>query len=60
MSPLIVGDSPFPFQTWVMKPYTNAGLTEKQFHLPPKQSKDGDRGGIRSAQGALASSISKE
>ena len=28
--PLIVGDSPFPFQTFLMKPYTNAVLTEKQ------------------------------
>ena len=28
--PLIVGDSPFPFQTWLMKPHTNAVLTEKQ------------------------------
>ena len=28
--PLIVGDSAFPFQTWLMKPYTNAVLTEKQ------------------------------
>ena len=28
--PLIVGDSVFPFQAWLMKPYTNAVLTEKQ------------------------------
>ena len=28
--PLIVGESAFPFQTWLMKPYTNAVLTEKQ------------------------------
>ena len=28
--PLIVGDSAFPFQTWLMKPYTNVVLTEKQ------------------------------
>ena len=28
--PLIVGDLAFPFQTWLMKPYTNAVLTEKQ------------------------------
>lgn len=27
---LIVGDSALPFQTWLMKPYTNAVLTEKQ------------------------------
>ena len=28
--PLIVGDSAFPFRTWLMKPDTNAVLTEKQ------------------------------
>ena len=28
--PLIVGDSAFSFQTWLMKPYTNVVLTEKQ------------------------------
>ena len=35
--PLTVGDSAFPFQTWLMKPYTNAVLSEKQkyfnYHL---------------------------
>ena len=35
--PLIVGDLAFPFQTWLMKPYTNAVLTEKQ-----KYFKDGE------------------
>ena len=28
--PLIVGDSAFPLQTWLMKPYTNAVLTLRQ------------------------------
>ena len=28
--PLIIGDSAFPFQPWLLKPYTNAVLTEKQ------------------------------
>ena len=28
--PLIVGDSAFPLQTWLMKPYTNATLSPKQ------------------------------
>ena len=57
--PSIVGDSAFPFQTWPMKSYTNVVLTEKQtLQLLPKQSKDGDRWGIRSAQGVMA--ISKE
>ena len=27
--PLIIGDSAFPFQLWLLKPYTNAVLTEK-------------------------------
>ena len=30
ISPLIVGDSAFPLQTWLMKPYTNATLSPKQ------------------------------
>ena len=28
--PLVIGDSTFPFQPWLLKPYTNAILTEKQ------------------------------
>ena len=28
--PLVLGDSAFPFQTWMMKPYGNAVLTPKQ------------------------------
>ena len=28
--PLVLGDSAFPFKTWLMKPYGNAVLTEKQ------------------------------
>lgn len=28
--PLVLGDSAFPFQRWLMKPYTNAVLTPKQ------------------------------
>ena len=28
--PLVVGDSAFPFQQWLMKPYSNAVLTPKQ------------------------------
>ena len=28
--PLVVGDSAFPFTSWLMKPFTNAILTEKQ------------------------------
>ena len=28
--PLIVGDSAFPMQTWLLKPYTNATLSPKQ------------------------------
>lgn len=28
--PLIIGDSAFPLQTWLMKPFTNATLTQKQ------------------------------
>ena len=28
--PLIIGDSAFPFQPWLLKPYTNAVLTAKQ------------------------------
>jgi len=30
MPPLIIGDSACPFQSWLMKPFTNAVLTEKQ------------------------------
>lgn len=28
--PLLIGDSAFPFHSWLMKPYTNAVLTQKQ------------------------------
>ena len=28
--PLIIGDSAFPFQSWLIKPYTNTVLTQKQ------------------------------
>ena len=28
--PMIIGDSAFPFKTWLVKPYTNAVLAEKQ------------------------------
>ena len=31
--PLILGDSAFPFQTWLIKPYTNAVLTPKQSYF---------------------------
>ena len=31
--PLILGDSAFPFQTWLIKPYTNAVLTPKQLYF---------------------------
>ena len=30
MYPMIIGDSAFPFHTWLMKPYTNAVLTPQQ------------------------------
>ena len=28
--PMIIGDSACPFKTWLVKPYTNAVLAEKQ------------------------------
>ena len=28
--PLLIGDSAFPFHSWLMKPYTNAVLMSKQ------------------------------
>lgn len=28
--PMIIGDSAFPFQTWLLKPYTSAVLTQQQ------------------------------
>ena len=28
--PMIIGDSAFPFKTWLVMPYTNAVLAEKQ------------------------------
>jgi hypothetical protein len=28
--PLLIGDSAFPFHTWLMKPFTHAVLTPKQ------------------------------
>lgn len=28
--PLLLGDSAFPFETWLMKPYTNAALSKEQ------------------------------
>ena len=31
--PMTIGDSAFSFKTWLMKPYTNAVLTEKQQYL---------------------------
>ena len=31
--PLIIGNSAFPFQPWLLKPYTNAVLTVKQKYL---------------------------
>lgn len=31
--PLIIGDSAFPFEPWLLKPYTNAVLTEKQSYF---------------------------
>ena len=31
--PLVIGDSAFPFQTWLMKPYTNAVPTQKQSYF---------------------------
>ncbi|XP_066028735.1 uncharacterized protein [Pocillopora verrucosa] len=37
--PLIVSDSAFPFQTWLMKPYTNAVLTEKQKYFNNRLSR---------------------
>ena len=42
--PLVLGDSAFPLQTWLMKPYGNAVLTPKTeiFQLPVEQSKNGD------------------
>ena len=42
--PLIVGDSAFPFKTWLMKPYTNARGT-KIFQLSTEQGQGGDRRG---------------
>ena len=33
ISPLIVGDSAFPVQLWLMKPYTNATLSPKQWYF---------------------------
>ena len=31
--PLLLGDSAFPFETFLMKPYTNAVLSEQQSHF---------------------------
>ena len=31
--PLILGDSSFPFQSWLMKPFTNAVLTSQQHYF---------------------------
>ena len=31
--PLVVADSAFPFQIWLMEPFTNTVLTEKQRHF---------------------------
>ena len=31
--PLVIGDSAFPFENWLMKPYTNAVLTPPQRYL---------------------------
>jgi hypothetical protein len=33
VSPLILGDSAFPFQTWLMKPFTNATLSPQQHYF---------------------------
>ena len=30
LEPLLLGDSAFPFKTWLMKPFTNAVFTEEQ------------------------------
>ena len=31
--PLVLGDSAFPFQTWLMKPFTNAGLSPQESYF---------------------------
>ena len=56
--PLIVGDSAFPFQTWLMEPYTNAVLSEKQKYFNYRLSRT--RRGRTVSSRAMASSISKE
>ena len=33
ISPLILGDSAFPFKTWLMKPFTNAVLSDAQSYF---------------------------
>ena len=35
---LVLGDSLFPFSTWLMKPYTNPVLSKEQVHFNYRQS----------------------
>lgn len=39
VSPVIVGDSAFQFSTWLMKPYTNAILSQEQMYFTYRLSR---------------------
>ena len=40
VSPAILGNSAFPFRTWLMKPFTNAVLTPQQRYFNYKLSRE--------------------
>ena len=60
--PLIIGDSAFPFEEWLMKPYTNAMLTAPKRYFNYILSRTRmviHRSGIWAIEGKMAHSYAK-
>ena len=56
--PMIIGDSAFPFRTWLLKPYTNHSLTEQQryFNYRSSRARMVSQGGICAIVGKIRKS----